>query len=139
MEAEAKRIKMSAEQHLVDDSPEKDETSQKEQEHLTPFDATPKLLKFRPVISKPSDLNYLLERNADPNMPVPSDNAEPLRNMICFASENHVVQMRLLLDHGAKESEEDKARWDLRQQATFCERLRLSNEWEIMSERGSIE
>ena len=39
--------------------PEEAETSQKEQEHLTPIEATAKLSKFRPVISKPSELKYL--------------------------------------------------------------------------------
>ena len=46
-------------EHLVDDSPEEDETPQKEQEHLSPIEATAKLSKFRPVISKPSELKYL--------------------------------------------------------------------------------
>ena len=69
-------------EHLGDDSPEEDETSQKEQEHLTPIEATAKLSKFRPVISKPSDLKYLLECKADPNMPIPSGKVTPLRNII---------------------------------------------------------
>ena len=65
--------------------PEEAETSQKEQEHPTPIDATARLLTFRPVISKPSDLEYLLECKADPNMPIPSGKITPLRNIMSFA------------------------------------------------------
>ena len=84
--------------------PEEAETSQKEQEHPTPIDATARLLTFRPVISKPSDLEYLLECKADPNMPIPSGKITPLRNIMSFAP-NSVVLMRtnLLLEYGAKE------------------------------------
>ena len=74
--------------------PEEAETSQKEQEHPTPINATAKLLKFRPVISKPSDLEYLLECKADPNMPIPSGKITPLRNIMSFAPTNYVVRMR---------------------------------------------
>ena len=84
----------SLREHLVDDSPGEDETSQKEQEHLTPIDATAKLLTFRPVISKPSDLKYLLECKADPNMPIPSGKITPLRNIMSFAPTSYVVRMR---------------------------------------------
>ena len=79
-------------EHLVDDSPEEDETSQKEQEHLTPIEATARLSKFRPVISKPSELKYLLESNADPNMPVEAGNITPLRNIMSFAPTHYVFQ-----------------------------------------------
>ena len=72
-------------EHLVDDSPEEDETSPKEQLPLTPIDATAKLLTFRPVISQPSDLKYLLECRVDPNMPIPSGKITPLRNIMSFA------------------------------------------------------
>ena len=74
--------------------PEEAETSQKEQEHPTPIDATARLLKFRPVISKPSDLKYLLECKADPNMPIPSGKITPLRNIMSFAPTNYVFRMR---------------------------------------------
>ena len=84
-------------EHMVDDSPEEDETPQKEQEHLTPIEATAQLSKFRPVISKPSELKYLLESKADPNMPVEAGNVTPLRNLMSFAPANYVVRMRNLL------------------------------------------
>ena len=74
--------------------PEEAETSQKEQEHPTPIDATARLLKFRPVISKPSDLKYLLECKADANVPIPSSKITPLRNIMAFAPTNYVVRMR---------------------------------------------
>ena len=100
----------------MDESPEEDETPQREQEHLTPIEATAKLLTFRPVISQPSDLKYLLECRADPNMPIPSGKITPLRNIMSFAPTNYVVRMRdLLLEYGANESEEEKERWALRQ------------------------
>ena len=123
-------------EHLVDDSPEEDETSQKEQEHLTPIEATARLSKFRPVISKPSELKYLLESNADPNMPVEAGNITPLRNIMSFAPTNYVVRMRdLLLEYGANESEEEKERWVLRQLSDKAERIRMNNERDIINER----
>ena len=116
--------------------PEEAETSQKEQEHLTPIEATAKLLTFRPVISKPSELKYLLESNADPNMPIPSGKITPLRNIMSFAPTNYVVRMRdLLLEYGATESEEDKQRWVLRQLSDKAERIRMNNERDIINER----
>ena len=116
--------------------PEEAETSQKEQEHLTPIEATAKLLTFRPVISKPSDLKYILDCKADPNMPIPSDKITPLRNIMSFAPTNYVVRMRdLLLEYGANESEEEKERWVLRQLSDKAERIRMSNERDIINER----
>ena len=115
---------------------EEAETSQKEQEHPTPIDATARLLKFRPVISKPSDLKYLLECKADPNMPIPSGKITPLRNIMSFAPTNYVVRMRdLLLEYGATESEEEKERWVLRQLSDKAECIRMNNERDIMNER----
>ena len=53
-----------------------------------------------------------------------------------FASMKDVVEMRtLLLKHGAKEHEEDKSRWDLRQRADAAEKIRLNNERSIVNER----
>ena len=111
--------------------PEEAETSQKEQEHPTPIDATAKLLTFRPVISKPSDLKYLLECRADPNIPIPSGKITPLRNIMSFAPTNYVVRMR----DGANESEEEKERWVLRQLSDKAERIHMNNERDIMNER----
>ena len=116
--------------------PEEAEKSQKEQEHLTPIKATAKLLTFRPVISKPSDLKYLLDCKADPNMPIPSDKITPLRNIMSFAPTNYVFQMRdLLLEYGAKETEEEKKRWILRQLSDKAERIRINDERDIINER----
>ena len=103
---------------------------------MTPIEATARLSKFRPVISKPSELKYLLESNADPNMPVEAGNITPLRNIMSFAPTNYVVRMRdLLLEYGAKESEEEKKRWVLRQLADKSERIRMNDERDIINER----
>ena len=116
-----------------EDSP-KDEMSQPTP--LTPLEATAKLSCFRPVISRPSDLKHLLESRADPNMPIAVGKISPLQNIMSFASMKDVVQMRdLLLKFGAKEHEEDKSRWDLRQRADAAEKIRLNNERSIVNER----
>ena len=92
-----------------EDSPE--ESSQPARPILTPLEATAELTKFRPIISKPSDLKYLLECHADPNMPLKTGDISPLRKVMSFAVERHVVEMRdLLLQHGAKESNKDRER-----------------------------
>ena len=116
-----------------EDSP-KDEMSQPTP--LTPLEATAKLSCFRPVISRPSDLKHLLESRADPNMPIAAGKISPLQNIMTFASMKDVVEMRtLLLKHGAKEHEEDKSRWDLRQRADAADKIRLNNERSIVNER----
>ena len=54
-----------------------------------------------------------------------------------FASMKHVAVMRnLLLEHGAKENDEDKVRWDLRQRSDAAEKIRLNNEREIINEKN---
>ena len=45
-----------------------------------------------------------------------------------FAKESYVTQMRDLLLHGAKESDKDRERWDLRQRAGFAEEQREGHE-----------
>ena len=94
---------------------------------MTPLEATAVLhQKFRPVAAKPTDLEHLLACHADPNYPVEVGNISPLRHVILFAQEEHVEKMRaLLLQYGAKQSEEDLKRWELRQRADLCERIRL--------------
>ena len=88
-------------------------------------------------MAKPSDLKHLLECKADPNMPVATGNITPLKNIMSFASTHHVVQMRnLLLEYGAKESEEEKERWVLRQLSDKAERIRMNNERDIIKERA---
>ena len=52
---------------------------------------------FRPIISNPSDLKHLLECKADPNAPIKSGNISALRNVMSFAKEKDVAQMRDLL------------------------------------------
>ena len=37
----------------------------------------------------------------------------------------------LLLEFGANESDDDKKRWELRQQADFAEKIRINNEKNI--------
>ena len=47
----------------------------------------------------------------------------PLQNVMTFALEEHVAEMRqLLLTYGADEDDSDRARWELRQRADLCER-----------------
>ncbi len=82
---------------------------------------------FRPIKARPEDLKHILACRADPNKPltVPGD-LNPLRKVLCFAQERHVVEMRqLLLDHGADETDDDRKRWVTRQQADLYERIRI--------------
>ena len=63
---------------------------------------------------------------------------------MCFAKMKHVAQMReLLLQFGASESDDEKARWKLRQRADFCEMIRINNEKDIDKDydpvSGSVE
>ena len=74
------------------------------------------------------ELKYLLEARADPNMPVKPGDASPLQNVMSFGRERHVSEMRdLLLRFGANESDDDRARWELRRRADFCERIRINS------------
>jgi len=95
---------------------------------LSPMEATAELSRFRPLRSTPSDLKHLLEARADPNMPVKPGDISPLRKVMSFAKMDHVAEMRdLLLQYDANESDEDRARWELRRRADFCERIRINN------------
>jgi len=101
--------------------------SQSNRPLLNAMDATAELSRFRPIHATPSDLKYLLENRADPNMPVRSGDITPLRKVMSFAHEKHVAEMRnLLLEFGANESDEDKERWKLRQRSDFSDRLQMS-------------
>ena len=61
-------------------------------------------------------------------MPVKLGDISPLRKVMSFAAERYVVDMRnLLLQHGAKESDKDRERWDSRQQADIAEKIRTNN------------
>ena len=164
MEAEARRIKISAEyqseiqqtiermasQEIIDESDYEDERSdhsepewmkeypseedspeevlQSTRPTLTPLEATAELTRFRPIHGKPSDLKHLLECKADPNMPLKTGDISPLRKVMSFAAERYVAEMRdLLLQHGAKESDKDRERWDLRQRADVAEKILKNN------------
>ena len=95
---------------------------------LTPIQATKELLeKFRPLKSRPADLEHLLKCRADPNAPVPPGNISPLARVIWLAHEEQRPAMReLLLKRGAVESKQEAYDWGLRQRAALCEKVRLS-------------
>jgi hypothetical protein len=113
-------------QEYPEEPPE--ESSQSVRPTISPIEATAELSRFRPIKTTPSDLKYLLESRADPNLPLKAGDITPLRNVLSFARENHVAEMRdLLLQHGANEDDADIARWELRRRADFCERIRLNN------------
>ena len=117
-------------QEYPEEPPEEppEESSQSVRPTISPIEATAELSRFRPIKTTPSDLKYLLESCADPNLPLKAGDITPLRNVLSFARENHVAEMRdLLLQHGANEDDADIARWELRRRADFCERIRLNN------------
>ena len=97
---------------------EDDSRGEASQSTLTPLEATAELTRFRPIHGTPSDLKYLLECKADPNMPLKEGDISPLRKVMSFAAERYVTQMRdLLLQYGAFENDADRERWRLRQRA----------------------
>ena len=109
-----------------EDSPK--ESQQSTRPILTPLEATAELTKFRPIISKPSDLKHLLECKADPNMPLKPGHISPLRKVMSFSAERYVAEMRgLLLQYGANENDKDRERWDLRQRADVAEKIMKNN------------
>jgi hypothetical protein len=77
---------------------------------LTPLEATEELMNtFHPMHESVAESQRLLEANANPNAPTPTNRLSPLRHVILFAPANTVGKMRdLLLKHGATESEDDK-------------------------------
>ena len=84
--------------------------------------------RFRPIHGTPSDLKYLLECKADPNMPLKDGDISPLRKVTSFATERYVTQMRdLLLQYGAFETDADRERWRLRQRADVAEQIMKNN------------
>ena len=109
-----------------DNSPK--EASQSTRITLTPMEATAELTRFRPIHGTPSDLKYLLECKADPNMPLKDGDISPLRKVMSFATERYVTQMReLLLQYGAFETDADRERWMLRQRADVAEQIMKNN------------
>ena len=105
------------------------ETPASQRPSLTPLQATKMLVEtFRPLKTRPADLEHLLLCRADPNAPFPAGRITPLQNVLTFATERDVEAMReLLLMHGAHESEEDRQQWATRQKADFYEKVRLSD------------
>ena len=137
-------------QKLQDAGPQEDadvsSTPPSQKPALTELEATAELLKFRPLKSRPADLERLLSYRANPNAPIQSDDITPLRKVILFASEKDVVAMReLLLKHGANQSEDDLKRWATRQRCDLFEHSRVKafyedprdfNPWTCSSEMG---
>ncbi len=132
---------------LMDCVPPKEPHEQVETPSLTPLQATKMLVEtFRPLTTRPADLEHLLLCRADLNAPFPAGRITPLQNVLTFATEKDVEAMReLLLMHGAHESEEDRRQWAVRQKADFCEKVRLSeyyddprgfNPWSATLEMG---
>ena len=63
-----------------------------------------------------------LEARADPNYDAGANKLSPLRNVLCFAHDSNVSEMReLLLDYGAREKHDDRKRWRTRQSADMNE------------------
>jgi hypothetical protein len=92
----------------------------------TPNEATGELFKFRPLRESVEELRRLLTLRADPNAPVSADGLSPLQNVMTFAPEQRVATMRdLLMEHGAVETEDDKKRWVIRQDADRFEPHRV--------------
>ena len=94
---------------------------------LTPTEATEELMNtFRPVRESIEELRRLLDLKADPNAPVPPGRITPLSHVVTFAPSKTVDAMRaLLLERGARETEEDKRDWTRRQRADLFEPARL--------------
>ena len=91
-------------------------------------DASAKLANFRPICEGIETLKQLLEARADPDVVLGPGHLSPLRNVICFAHKDYVSPMReLLLKHGARESRDDKKRWEIRKRADTCEKAWLKN------------
>ena len=86
------------------------------------MEATLKLAAFRPARQSVDDLLALLKARADPNYDAGPNKLSPLRNVLCFAHNSNVSEMReLLLDYGAREKHDDRKRWRTRQSADMNE------------------
>jgi len=94
---------------------------------LTPTEANEELMNtFRPLRESIEELRRLLDLKADPNAPVPPGRITPLQHVVTFAPSKTVDAMRaLLLERGARETEEDKRDWTTRQRADLFEPARL--------------
>jgi hypothetical protein len=94
---------------------------------LTPTEATEELMNtFRPLRESIEELRRLLDLKADPNAPAPPGRITPLQHVVTFAPSRTVDAMRaILLERGARETEEDKRDWTTRQRADLFEPARL--------------
>ena len=91
-------------------------------------EATLMLAAFRPAQQGVAGLRDLLEARADPNADAGPGKLSPLRNVLCFAHNSVVGEMRqLLLDSGAVEQPDDRKRWRTRASADMSERAWLMN------------
>ena len=91
-------------------------------------EATLMLAAFRPAQQGVAGLRDLLEARADPNVDAGPGKLSPLRNVLCFAHNSDVGEMRqLLLDSGAVEQPDDRKRWRTRASADTNERAWLMN------------
>ena len=90
---------------------------------LTALEATEELLNtYRPIRESVEELRRLLSAKADPNAPPPEDQKTPLRHVMTFAPADKVDAMRaLLLQYGAKESNDGRDRWLVRKDADLHE------------------
>ena len=101
-------------------------------------DPTEALRHFRPVRDGVERLRQILALRADPN--ILRENSTPLQNVMAWASPKNLDPMRnLLLQHGAKETDEDRKKlevtWrahaaDLIRQREFFEDKREFNPWD---------
>lgn len=86
------------------------------------MEATLKLAALRPARQSVDALFDLLKARADPNYDAGPNKMSPLRNVLCFAHNSSVSEMReLLLDYGAREKHDDRKRWRTRQSADMNE------------------
>jgi hypothetical protein len=101
-------------------------TSPSQKAPLTQEEADVALQAFRPIKARPQDLQHILACRADPNKPVTATgDVSPFENIMCFAREHHVAEMReLLLQHGLRETDDDRARWVTRQSCDLYEQIR---------------
>jgi hypothetical protein len=91
---------------------------------LTREEADHELKHFRPIRSYSHHLEHILACRANPNKPCIDGDISPLRKVRTFAQENHVEEMReLLLEHCARETEEDRKQWATCQKAWLYERI----------------
>jgi len=124
--------------HLMDDPLpwEQIAPTPSQKQPLTPHEATVQLSAFRPIKRCPEDLEHLLASRADPNPPITKPGGvSPLTYVIGFARWAHAAKMRqLLLDYGAKETDENRKSWELRERVQLLESRRM-HEARLLADR----